>query len=291
MAVLVDQDTRVVIQGVTGRLGRFVLKDLLAYGTHVVAGVSLGHGGEVLEGVPVFESVAEAVSCAGANTALIMVAGYRGYEAVLEAAAAGIRLAVWVSDPVPLHDMMRLRWSLPAGFRLVGPNTPGVISPGKSKVGFMPSHCYRPGPVGVISRSGSLSYEVCLRLSTVGIGQSTAVGVGGDPIKGLDMVEVLSLFDSDPETRVILVLGEVGGRDEYRVADAVREGRVSKPVVGFLVGREAPAGRKLGHAGAFISSDEEGYWPKLRYLEASGVKVVRSLRDISGEVRGLLNGT
>lgn len=289
MSILIDEGDRVVIQGITGRRGRRMTSDMLGYGTHVVAGVSPGHAGESVDGVPVFDFVADAVAATGADTALILVPGLpHGSAAVVEAALAGIRLAAWLADPVPVHDMLRLSATLAGGpMRLIGPNSPGVISPGRCKLGFMPSHCYRPGPVGVLSKSGSLSYEVCLRLTEAGIGQSTVVGVGGDPIKGLGVVDAALMFDEDPDTRVILALGEIGGTEEYQLAQAVADGTISKPVVSLLVGATAPPGRKLGHAGALIFSDRERLAPKVAALRDAGVSVVESLTDVVGAVGNL----
>lgn len=286
MTILIDEHTRLLVQGVTGRRGRRLVADLSRYGTPVAAGVSPGHGGEDIDGVPVFDLVSDAVAETGATTSLVLVPGLPdGAAAVLEAALSGVDLAVWLADPVPVHDMVRLREAL-AGrpMTLVGPNTPGIISPGRCKVGFMPSQCYLPGRVGVVSRSGSLSYEVSLRLTRAGIGQSTVVGVGGDPVKGYGLVDAVRAFDADPGTDSVLVLGEVGGTEEYALADLVSSGAVGTPVSALLVGATAPPGRKLGHAGAMVFSDRERYAPKAAALRAAGVPVAESLSDVVGVV-------
>lgn len=263
---------------------------MLRYGTKVVAGVSPGHEGETIDGIPIFDFVQDAVNVTSANTTLVSVPGLpNGIAAILEAAFSGIRLALWLADPVPIHDMIRLKSALAGGtMRLVGPNSPGVISPGKTKVGFMPSQCYRAGRVGVVSKSGSLSYEVCLRLTQANIGQSTVVGIGGDPIKGTGLVEMVQQFDDDPETEAILVLTEVGGTEEYALAQAVASGAITTPVAALLVGATAPAGKKLGHAGALILSERERFKPKVDVLEEAGVIVAGSLTGVADAVHSLL---
>lgn len=283
MSILVDRSTRVVIQGITGRRGRSMAKDMQAYGTQVVAGVSPGHGGETVEGAPVFDFLDEAVRSTEANTALVLVPGLpAGLGAITEAALSGVELAVWLADPVPIHDMIRLMALVPrTGMRLIGPNTPGLMSPGRAKVGFMPTQCYAPGPVGVVSKSGSLSYEVSLRLTRRGLGQSTVVGIGGDPVKGTALVDIVRMFETDPETRVILVLGEIGGTEEHDLARLVASGEIRKPVMALIVGATAPAGKKLGHAGAMMFRDREGFLPKVRALEAAGVRVADSLTTVA----------
>ncbi|HEX7126998.1 MAG TPA: succinate--CoA ligase subunit alpha [Thermodesulfobacteriota bacterium] len=286
MSILVDRSTRVVIQGITGRRGRSMAKDMRSYGTQVVAGVSPGHGGEIVEGVPVFDFVDDAVRSTGANTALVLVPGLPGgLAAITETALSGVELAVWLADPVPIHDMIRLMALLPrTGMRLVGPNSPGLMSPGRAKVGFMPTQCYAPGPVGVVSKSGSLSYEVSLRLTRRGLGQSTVVGIGGDPVKGTGLADVVRMFEADPDTRLILVLGEVGGTEEYELARLVASGEIRKPVVALIVGATAPTGKKLGHAGAMMFRGREGFLPKVRALEVAGVRVADSLTTVADVV-------
>ncbi|MDA8331338.1 MAG: succinate--CoA ligase subunit alpha [Candidatus Dormibacteraeota bacterium] len=291
MSVLIGRDTRLVIQGVTGRRGRRMVEDLEHFGASAVAGVSPGHGGETLSGCPVFDFVSDAVHETGANTSVILVPGLpNGSDAVREAEAAGIAVAVWVADPVPVSDVLMLKSLLRgSSTTLVGPNTPGIISPGRAKAGFMPTHCYTEGPVGVVSRSGSLSYEVSLRLTSQGLGQSTVIGVGGDPITGLTMLDAVGMLDRDAETTVILVLGEVGGVEEYEVAACVRDGSITTPVVAYLVGESAPAGRKLGHAGAIVFSDRETVRAKRAALEASGISVATRLAEIAPAVNAALN--
>jgi len=269
-----------LIQGITGRQASWSARDILAYGTQIVAGVVPGKGGGYQDGIPLFDFVDDAVVATGANAALVYVPAKAAAEAILESFDAGVPLVVYPGDGLPLHDAVRLRHeAIQRSVVFVGPNTPGIITPGKAKLGFMPSQCYLPGSLGVISRSGSLSYEVCYRLTTEGIGQSTVVGVGGDPIKGLTIGEALEHFDGDEETRAVLVLGEVGGVEEYAIADyASRAG--AKPVMTFLVGRTAPPGRRLGHAGALIGSEREGYAPKVDALRRAGVPVAASIDEI-----------
>jgi succinyl-CoA synthetase alpha subunit len=285
MSVLIDSSTRVMIQGITGDVGTWSSRDLASYGTKVVAGVVPGKGGTMHDGTPVFNFASEALAETDANAALVYVPPSVAAEAVAEALETGFRLVVYPGDGLPIQDAIRLRrLSHQLSSTLVGANTPGLISPGQAKLGFMPSYCYEPGPVGVISKSGSLSYEVCWRLSKEGIGQSTVVGIGGDPVKGLSTGETLELFDQDPETQAVLLLGEIGGAEEYQAIDyAQRES--SKPIAAFLVGQTAPPGRKLGHAGALIGGDREGYSAKVGALEKAGVPVARRLADIAPLVR------
>jgi succinyl-CoA synthetase alpha subunit len=277
MSILLDETARVVILGITGRFGTFSARDLPRSGTLVVAGVSPTRAGEPVSGVPVFATAQEAVRETGANAALVYVPAPLGLDAVLDAIDAGCRLLVYPADGVPVADAMEMRAAARAGGAVVvGPNSPGLISPGKAKLGFMPSDCYRPGPIGLISRSGSLSYEAAWRLSRAGLGQTTALGIGGDPVKGVNAAEALELFDADPETRAIVYLGEIGGNDEYAVAEyAKRPG--AKPVVALLVGRTAPPGRKMGHASALIGAASDTWEAKVAALEAAGVAVPRSV--------------
>jgi succinyl-CoA synthetase alpha subunit len=289
MSVLVDRGARVLVQGITGRQASWSARDMAAYGTRVVAGVVPGKGGTTHEGVPVFDFVADAVAATGANASVVYVPAAGACAAVAEALEAGLKLVVYPGDGLPIHDAIRLRRLARAhGTVLIGPNTPGVISPGQAKLGFMPSSCYTPGPLGIVTKSGSLSYETCWRLTGAGIGQSTVIGVGGDPVKGLTIGEALELFDGDGETHGVLVIGEIGGTEEYQVADYVQRSG-AKPVAAFLVGRTAPPGRKLGHAGALIGGEREGYWAKVEALEAAGVRVARRLSDIVPEVRLILD--
>lgn len=282
MSILLEAGARVVIFGITGRFGGVSIRDLRAYGTEVAAGVVPGRGGEVVEGVPVFGSAEQAVRETGADSALVYVPAPLALDAVLEALEAGCRLIAYPGDGLPVADAMEMRAAARArGAWLVGPNSPGLISPGRAKLGFMPSFCFRPGPVGLISRSGSLSYEASFRLSSAGIGQSTAIGIGGDPVKGVTAAEAVAMFHDDPETRAIVYLGEIGGTDEYAVADYARRSD-AKPVTALLVGRTAPPGRKMGHAAALVGGYADSWAAKVEALAAAGVKVARGLDQLPG---------
>lgn len=280
MSILLDQSARVVVLGITGRLGRFSAKDLVGYGTNVVAGVSPNRSSSNVEGVPVFRNTAQAVSETAADVAIIYVPSPLALDAVLAAFDAGIRLVAYPGDGLPVADAMEMRAAARAnGAWLVGPNSPGIISPGRAKLGFMPNLCFKPGHVGVISRSGSLSYEASQRLSSADFGQSTVIGIGGDPVKGVTAAEAIAMFHEDPETKMVVYLGEIGGADEYAVADyASRPG--SKPVAALLVGRTAPPGKKMGHAAAFIGSLADTWSSKVDALERSGVEVARSIEGL-----------
>lgn len=280
MSILATAATRVVVQGISGRQATWCTEDLISYGTKVVAGVVPGRGGTRHVGAPVFDLVADAVAKTGADASLVFVPAHAATEAIREAIEAGVRLVVYPGDGLPVHDSIRLRRAAQrAGATLVGPNTPGLISPGQSKLGFMPSYCFAPGRLGIISKSGSLSYETSWRLTSAGIGQSTVVGVGGDAVKGLTIGEALDLFHDDRETAAMLVLGEIGGVEEYQIID-YRQRPGAKPVAAFLVGRTAPPGRKLGHAGALVNSDRESYSSKVAVLTAAGVPVARNLGEV-----------
>lgn len=280
MSILLGARARVVILGITGKFGRFSVRDLAAYGTAVAAGVAPGRAGADVDGVPVFDGVADAVRETGANVALVYVPAPLALGAVVEAVEEGCGLVAYPGDGLPVLDAIEMRAAaLANGARLIGPNSPGMISPGKAKLGFMPSFCYRPGPVGVISRSGSLSYEAVCRLTQAGLGQSSCVGIGGDPVKGVTAAEAVELFHADPETRAIVYLGEIGGSDEYAVADYARRAD-AKPVAALLVGRTAPRGRKMGHAAALVGSYADTWQSKVEALEAAGVSVARDLGDL-----------
>ncbi len=291
MSALAEPAGGVLVQGITGRQASWSVREMVRYGTRIVAGVVPGKGGVEHEGVPVYDLTADAVRATGATTAITFVPGPAAGEAMVEAIEAGIRLIVCPGDGIPIADALRVRRAArAAGAVLVGPNTPGVIMPGCWKLGFMPSDLYIPGPLGVISKSGSLSYEVCWRLTRVGIGQSTVMGIGGDPIKGTGVLDALRLFDSDRDTAAVLVLGEIGGFDEYQVLDhALRD--AAKPVGVFLVGRTAPRGRRLGHAGALIGSARETFDAKAEALRQAGVPLAETLEDVIPMVRRLLDRT
>ncbi len=288
MSILVGRDTRLLVQGITGREGAFHTRQMIAYGTNVLAGVTPGKGGEWAEGVPVFDTVREAVQATGANTSIVYVPARFAPDAILEAADAGIGLVVCITEGIPTLDMIRVRAYLDqTKTRLVGPNCPGIITPGEAKVGIMPGHVHMPGPVGVVSRSGTLTYEVVYALTLKGIGQSTAVGIGGDPIVGTTFIDVLQMFEDDPRTEQIVMIGEIGGTDEERAAEFIAQ-HMSKPVVGFIAGQTAPPGKRMGHAGAIISGGTGTAAEKMKALEAAGVKVARHPGEIADLVAELL---
>ncbi len=281
MSILVNKDTRLVVQGITGREGLFHTEQMIEYGTNVVAGVTPGKGGEWAAGAPVFDTVKEAVEARGANTSVIFVPARFAPDAILEAADAGIRVIVCITEGVPTLDMIRVRAYLDqVGARLIGPNCPGLITPGEAKVGIMPGHIHRPGAVGVVSRSGTLTYEVVYALTQRGIGQSTAVGIGGDQIIGTTFMDVLKLFDEDPQTEQIVLIGEIGGTDEERAAGYLAE-RMVKPVTAFIAGQTAPPGKRMGHAGAIISGGTGTAEDKIRALQAANVTVARHPEEIA----------
>jgi len=274
LAILVDEHTRLVVQGITGREGEFHTRQMLAYGTKVVAGVTPGKGGMEVAGVPVFDTMAQAVSATAANTSIVYVPARFAPDAICEAVDAGIALVVCITEGIPALDMVRVcEYVRRQGARLIGPNCPGVISPGRAKVGIMPGHIHTPGPVGVVSRSGTLTYEVVDALSRAGLGQSTCVGIGGDPLIGTSFLDVLELFQADSETRAIVLIGEIGGTDEERAAHYIA-GHVTKPVVAYIAGRTAPPGKRMGHAGAAIIEGGTGTAAeKIAALRSAGVEV------------------
>jgi succinyl-CoA synthetase alpha subunit len=284
MSILVDRSTRVVVQGITGKEGAFHAARCKEYGTRVVGGVTPGKGGTTHEGFPVWNTVGEAVAKEGADCALIFVPPPAAADAIMEAAAAGVSLVVCITEGIPAADMVRTRYFLASTTsRLVGPNCPGVITPGQAKVGIMPGHIHEPGDVGVLSRSGTLTYEVVGQLTKRGIGQSTCVGIGGDPVHGTSFVDVLRMFSDDPGTRAIMMIGEIGGTAEEEAAAFIRA-HVRKPVVGFICGQTAPPGRRMGHAGAIIAGGKGTAAEKMKALEAAGVTVVKSPADMGATV-------
>jgi succinyl-CoA synthetase alpha subunit len=280
MSILIGEDTTLVVQGITGRDGSFHTRQMLEYGTHVVAGVTPGKGRQRFEGtVPIFDTVADAVRETGANTSVIYVPPMFAADAMMEAADAGIRLVVAITEGVPVLDMTRVYpFVRERGTRLIGPNCPGVISPGKSKVGIIPGRICTPGNIGVVSRSGTLTYEVVYQLSRAGMGQSTCVGIGGDPINGTNFIDCLRAFEEDAETVAVAIMGEIGGTDEQEAAAFVR-GHMTKPVVGFIAGQTAPPGRRMGHAGAIISGSAGTAAEKVTAFEQAGIGVARRPRD------------
>jgi succinyl-CoA synthetase alpha subunit len=281
VSVFIDQSTRLVVQGITGRDGSFHAKQMISYGTKVVAGVTPGKGGQLLEGVvPVFNTVAQAVRETQANTAVIYVPAAAAAAAIFEAADAGIPLIVCITEGIPVLDMTRVMpYVSERGARLVGPNCPGLISPAKSKVGIIPGNICQPGRIGVVSRSGTLTYEIIHQLSGAGYGQSTCVGIGGDPIIGTSFIHCLSAFQADAETDAIVMIGEIGGTDEQQAAEFVQHG-VTKPVVGFIAGQTAPPGRRMGHAGAIISGSSGTAAEKMAALARAGISVMKRPADV-----------
>ncbi len=289
MSILVDEKSRVVVQGLTGREGSFHARQCIEYGTKVVAGVTPGRGGVQHEGVPVYDTVTEAVRRDGANISLIFVPPAAAADAILEAADAGIELIVCVTEGIPVSDMVSVKASLEhRSTRLIGPNCPGIISPGKCKVGIMPGYIHRPGPVGVVSRSGTLTYEAVAQLGRLGIGQSTSIGIGGDPIIGTTFLDVLKMFRDDPETRAIVMIGEIGGGAEEEAARfAGRELKI--PLVAFIAGQTAPPGRRMGHAGAIIAGGKGTAADKMKALKDAGAHVLDSPAGIGETVGRLLS--
>jgi succinyl-CoA synthetase alpha subunit len=276
VSIFVDRDTRVLVQGITGSAGSFHTEQMLAYGTRIVAGVTPGRGGTKFQGsVPIFHTIASAVQETGANATAVFVPPPAAADAIIENAEAGVELVVVITEGIPVQDMVRVRRYLETRpkTRLIGPNCPGLITPGQCKIGIMPGHIHRPGRIGVVSRSGTLTYEAVKQLTDLGLGQSSAVGIGGDPVHGTDFVDVLRAFEADEETEAIIMIGEIGGTEEERGAAYIRD-HVEKPVVGFIAGRTAPPGKRMGHAGAVISGGSGTAEAKMAAMREAGITVV-----------------
>jgi len=285
MSILVNKETRLICQGITGKVGQFHTKGCKEYGTHMVGGVTPGKGGETVEGLPVFDTVYEAVEKTGANASMILVPPAFTADAILEAVDAGIKLVVAITEGVPVLDMVHVYDVVKrSGSRLIGPNCPGVITPGECKIGIMPGYIHKPGCVGVMSRSGTLTYEAVWQTSGLGLGQTTCVGLGGDPIVGTSFVDLLAMFEADPKTEAILMMGEIGGTAEEEAAAYVKA-HVKKPVAAFIAGRTAPPGKRMGHAGAIISGGKGTAAEKVAALEAAGIVVAESPADMGTAVQ------
>ncbi|RJX29918.1 MAG: succinate--CoA ligase subunit alpha [Desulfarculus sp.] len=288
MSILVNKDSRIVVQGLTGKEGMFHAEQMIAYGSKVVAGVTPGKAGQSVLGVPVFHTVADAKAATGADVSLIFVPAAFAADAACEASAAGVELVVVISEHIPVMDMIRAKAFLNArGTLMVGPNCPGVITPGQCKVGIMPGYIHTPGGVGVVSRSGTLTYEVVHQITQAGLGQSTCIGIGGDPIIGLNFVQLLELFREDPGTQAVCLIGEIGGDAEEKAAAVVAAG-YPKPVFGFVAGLTAPPGKRMGHAGAIISGAKGRAQDKLAAMEAAGITVIRALGEFGATVASKL---
>ncbi len=288
MSILVDKNSRIVVQGLTGKEGMFHAEQMIAYGTNVVAGVTPGKGGSEVLGVPVFDTVAQAVKQTGADVSLVFVPAAFAADAACEAADAGVGLAVVISEHIPVMDMIRAKAFLNArGTKMIGPNCPGIITPGQAKVGIMPGYIHVPGTVGIVSRSGTLTYEVVHQITAAGLGQSTCIGIGGDPIIGLNFVQLLELFRDDPGTEAVCLIGEIGGDAEEKAAAVVAAG-YPKPVFGFVAGLTAPPGKRMGHAGAIISGSKGRAQDKLAAMEEAGINVVKALGEFGATVAAKL---
>lgn len=290
MSILVDSTSLIVVQGITGSEGSFHTRSMMDYGTQVVAGVTPGKGGRNFEGVPVFNTVAEAVQATGANVSCIFVPAFFAADAIMESAEAGVELVVCITEGIPATDMVRVYHYLKGRpTRLIGPNCPGIISPGKCKVGIMPGFIHLPGDVGVVSRSGTLTYEAVYQLTNLGIGQSTCIGIGGDPVVGSHFTDLLELFEADSETKAVVLIGEIGGTAEEEAAELVKE-KISKPVISFVAGKTAPPGKRMGHAGAIITGGKGTTAEKIEALSSAGITVVENPAMIGESVRRVLQG-
>ncbi len=291
MSILVDKNTRLICQGITGKAGAFHSEQCKAYGTNLVGGVTPGRGGQTAVGVPVFDSCFEAVQATGANASMIFVPPPGAADAILEAADAGIKVVIAITEGIPVLDMARAVAYLKAhhpDVRLIGPNCPGVITPGACKIGIMPGYIHKPGKVGVVSRSGTLTYEAVWQLTNLGIGQSTCVGIGGDPVNGTSFVDVLTMFQADPDTEAVLMMGEIGGNAEEQAAALKKSGQFTKPLAAFIAGQTAPPGKRMGHAGAIISGGSGKASDKIAALEGAGIRVAKSPADMGVTLQAAL---
>ena len=288
MSILVDETTRVICQGITGSAGAFHTRQMVEYGTKMVGGVTPGKGGTDLDGIPVFDTCAEAVEKTGANASVIYVPAAFSADAVMEAVDAGVELVVCITEGIPALDMVKVkRWLEGKSSRVIGPNCPGIISPGKCKIGIMPGYIHKPGPVGVISRSGTLTYEAVWQLTSLGIGQSTCIGIGGDAVPGTGFIELLELFEADADTKGVIVIGEIGGTAEEDAAEFVKKS-MSKPVVGFVAGQTAPKGKRMGHAGAIIAGGKGTAAEKIEAFKTAGITVAETPAVIGQRMANVL---